>query len=159
MYVALVRNGPATAYSIGRQIAKPTANVYKAGDALEAKGAVVSAPGESRVLHAVPPEEFLSPLSKRQVDTIERIADSFRKLNAAPVRSGLFQLESTDAVLERAGRMLSGAAEIAVIDCFPAGLEKLRTAMGELLVIEAHEVRRSRRGRCPASRSHPRAMN
>lgn len=125
-YVTLVRSGPNTAYGVGRLIGKATANVYKAADALESRGALLSTPGETRVLHAVLPEEFLAQHARRQTESIGRASDAFRRLKSMPLRSGLFQLESIDAVLERARRMLASANEVAVVDCFPTGISRLR---------------------------------
>ncbi len=125
-YVALIKSGPATAYSIGRAIAKPTANVYKAADSLEARGAIISSPGEKRLLQPVPPDEFLAHLRRRQDELLEGVASGLRALRSAPAKVGLFQLENVDAVLERARRMLSAATTLAVVDAFPLAVERLR---------------------------------
>lgn len=125
-YVALLVAGPATAYSIGRAIERPTANVYKAADALEARGAIVSSAGAKRVLQAVPPEEFLAHVRRRQGDLLDTVGEGLRKLNAAPAKAGLYQLENVDAVFERARRMLGEATVIAVVDAFPQVVERLK---------------------------------
>lgn len=122
-YVALLKNGPSTAYAVGRLIAKPTANVYKAADGLESKGAIVSSKGARKLLQALPPEEFLSHVRRSQGDRLDRVGAALRALRSAPVGVGLFQLENVDAVFERARRMLGSATAIAVIDAFPAALK------------------------------------
>ena len=125
-YVALLKGGPATAYSVGRTIGKPTANVYKAADALEARGAIISSSGQKRILRPVAPEEFLAHLRRRQGDLLDSVAAGLEALRSAPQGVGLYRLENVDAVIERARRMLGSAVRLVVVDAFPGAIERVR---------------------------------
>ncbi|GMV24057.1 MAG: hypothetical protein AMXMBFR58_00880 [Phycisphaerae bacterium] len=128
-YVALLKSGPATAYTVGRAIARPTANVYKAADALEARGAVVSVPGPKRILQAVEPEQFLAQLRRGHTELLDAASRGLRSVVTAPGRVGLARIENVDAVFERALAMLESATAIAAVDCFPASVARLAPAI------------------------------
>ncbi|MCK5171620.1 MAG: hypothetical protein KAQ75_17205, partial [Bacteroidales bacterium] len=59
VYMHLLTHPPSTAYKIGKLINKPTANVYKAIDALSKKGAVLIEDNKNKLCKAVNPDEFL----------------------------------------------------------------------------------------------------
>ena len=51
---------PVTAYRAGRALGRPTANVYKAIEALARKGAVVIDEGSTRLCRPSPPSDSIS---------------------------------------------------------------------------------------------------
>src|SRR4051812_27203862 len=53
VYIALVKNGPQTAYKIGKLLNRPTANVYKAADVLAEHGAIEITEGDVRICKAI----------------------------------------------------------------------------------------------------------
>ena len=64
VYLHLLTNEQMTAYKVGKSINKPTANVYKAIDALANKGAVLIESNKSKYCKAVAPDEFLNHYKK-----------------------------------------------------------------------------------------------
>lgn len=68
VYTFLLAESPSTGYRIAQAIGRPVGNVYKAVEALEAKGAVVVADDDDhRVARAVPIEAFAAQV-KRRID-------------------------------------------------------------------------------------------
>ncbi len=125
VYVYLLSHLPATAYKIGKDINKPTANVYKAIESLSKKGAVIIEDNNKKLCKAVAISEFISSFKN----------DIFKKASQAETNlAGLFnntsdqntyQINSVPLVFERFRSMLKRCKKIAVIDAFPDVLEVL----------------------------------
>ena len=130
VYLYLLPNPPATAYAVGKAIGRPTANVYKAVEALSRRGAVMVEEGESRVCRAVPVAEFLRQAKAGFEQLSARAAKQLGGLQAAPPDEGVYRIESVGQVFERARTMLEVTAEtISVIDAFPTALAALRPSI------------------------------
>lgn len=113
---------PITAYRIGTNLGRPTANVYKAIDALVRKGAVLTDDGATRLCRAVAPAEFLGHM-RRGWDERTRLAEGIlARLGSVPPDQGIYHLQSLPLVLEKCRAMLMRCQKIAVIDAFPATL-------------------------------------
>ena len=126
VYAFLLAGPPATGYRISHEIGKPTANTYKAIAALQAKGALMVDDGDNKLCRAVPPEEFLAGLDHQFQRSRERAEDELAKLHRPQADDRIYQLASSDQVIERARAMLDGAQSIALLDVFPEPLRKLR---------------------------------
>ena len=126
VYVALLRDSPATGYRVSHAIGKPTANTYKAIESLRRSGAVLVDDGESRLCRAVPPRELLRTLDRKFRDRKERAARELSKLRPRGGDSRVYQLLSVDAILEKAREMLSQASATALLDVMPPAFEALR---------------------------------
>ena len=124
-YIALLADGPATAYQLAQRIGKQTANVYRVVDALAEKGAVAVQSGKKQMLTAIDPDEFLSQLQRRHQKWIDGASKGLRSLHRQPNGGQLYSLDNVDAVIERARAMLAAAQTIVVIDAFPKSLAML----------------------------------
>ncbi|MFH1999575.1 MAG: helix-turn-helix domain-containing protein, partial [Planctomycetota bacterium] len=134
VYVFLLQQAsPVTAYRVGHAIGKPTANVYKAIDALARKGAVMIVEGPTRLCRPSPPTEFLGHLEAGFHSRTQQAAGLLSKLETVQPDEGIFFLESADLVLERSRAMLTRAEKIAVVDAFPAALEAISSALDEAI--------------------------
>ncbi len=130
VYAHLLRQSEAvTAYRVGRALGKATANVYKAVESLEQKGAVTVEDGDRRLCRASPPDELLGQL-ERDFKAKQRAArDELADLRPAPAGDAVYSLRSTAQIEERAIAMLGRAEEIVVVDAFPSSLEALRAQL------------------------------
>jgi sugar-specific transcriptional regulator TrmB len=129
VYVALLRQSPATGYRVAQSIGRPVANTYKAIESLQYKGAVLVDNGTSRLCRAVPAEELLAQLERSFQRRRQEAADALASLRAAPEDDRVYQLQSAEQVFERGRRMLEGCEQVAILDAFPKPLEELREAV------------------------------
>jgi HTH-type transcriptional regulator, sugar sensing transcriptional regulator len=144
VYTALARHPPMTGYRAAQLLGKPAANVYKAIESLQAKGAVIVDDGGSRVCHAVPAEELLGLLERGFRESRARAAAALAEIESVPADDRVYQLRSREQVLERCRRMLARAESVALLDAFPAPLEGLRAeaeaaARGVAVAVKAYE--------------------
>jgi HTH-type transcriptional regulator, sugar sensing transcriptional regulator len=145
VYTALVQNPPMTGYRVAQVLGKPAANVYKAIESLQAKGAVMVEEGANRVCHAVPPGELLGLLERGFRESRERAAAALAELQSVPADDRVYQLRSREQVMERCRRMLERAERVALLDAFPGPLEELRAgaeaaaARGVTVAVKAYE--------------------
>ena len=145
VYTALAQHQPMTAYRVAQLTGKPAANVYKAVESLQAKGAVIVEDGASRVVHAVPADEVLGLLERGFRESRERAAAALAELQSVASDDRVYQLRSREQVIERCRRMLERAERVALIDAFPAPLEELRpeaeaaAARGVVVAAKAYE--------------------
>lgn len=129
VYSFLLANPPQTAYRIGKSLGKPTANVYKAIEALARKGAVLIEDGASRLCRGVPAGEFLRQVKQEFNGKARRAEKSLSRLKTHVRDEGIYQLQTATQVFERARIMLDRCKKIAVIDAFPEPLERIRPSV------------------------------
>lgn len=132
VYVALLRNGPQTAYRIGKLVNRPTANVYKAVDALCEKGAVEVDESEVKICKAIAIDSVGKQLEMEYKNRISRAVETFQDIRIASSGSGIYSLQSVEAVFQRAKEMLGRCKKVAVADLFPAPMELLLDDIREL---------------------------
>jgi len=145
VYTFLLGNPPQTAYRIGKSLGKPTANVYKAIEALSRKGAVLIEEGARRLCRAVPAAEFLRQIKRTFNEKAKEAEKSLVMLKGHTRDEGVYQLQSAAQVVERARIILDRCKSIAVIDAFPQPFELIRPSVekaikrGVKVFIEAYE--------------------
>lgn len=115
IYVFLLKISPATGYRIAQGISKPAANTYKAIQALQAKGAILVEEGPSRLCRAIPLEELMNRLQK-DFESQRKKAEKQLKSIGKPAEDGrIYQLLSTDQILNRVREMLASAENSALL--------------------------------------------
>jgi sugar-specific transcriptional regulator TrmB len=129
VYHYLLANAPQTAYHVAKELGKPTANVYKAVEALCRKGAVLVEEGDNRLCRAVPAKELIGHLKDDFALKIARAEKSLANVNVDVRDEAVYQLESSSLVLERCRTMLDRCRKIAVVDAFPGPLEFIGPAI------------------------------
>ncbi|MBZ0113196.1 MAG: hypothetical protein K8J08_12085 [Thermoanaerobaculia bacterium] len=128
VYVHLLGGPPLTAYAVGRALGKATANVYKAVESLARQGAVLVEEGEPRLCRAVSPEVFFAA-ARRSLDLRTRAAEvALADIEVQAIDERIYRVEDVDALFERCERMLDSATMVAILDVFPACLERIRGA-------------------------------
>lgn len=126
IYTALCRQSPLTGYGVAHAIGKPVANTYKAIEDLRNKGAVIVEDGPSRLCRAVPPAEFLAGLERSFHEKKESVAKALSEIAPPGNDMRIYQLETTEQVLERCRTMLQSCKEVALVDAFPEPVNALR---------------------------------
>jgi sugar-specific transcriptional regulator TrmB len=131
VYAYLVANSPASGYKVAKGIAKPAANVYKAIESLQAKGALLVEDSQTRMCRAVPAAELLAGLERRFKDLRTQAEVELGRLQASPSDQRVYQLQTTEQVMTRFGHVLAGCERVAMLDLFPLAVERLRPEIAE----------------------------
>ena len=132
VYVALLKLGPQTAYKIGKLINKPTANVYKAVEVLGKEGAIEITEGEVRICKALPIETVIKQLESAYKRKGEQAIEALNLVKEEKGEEGIFKLQTTESVIQRAREMISRAKSIIVVDAFPGTLTKIAADLNEV---------------------------
>lgn len=139
VYISLLKNGPNTAYKIGKELNKPTANVYKAVDVLARSGAIEIEEGDVKICKPIPIATLALQLESNYKSKLEKAIVSIGSIERENVIEGIFKLETVEAVIQRAKDMLNRTEVIAVIDAFPKTLNNLKEDIN-LLATKNKEV-------------------
>ena len=126
VYVVLVEHSPATAYKVAQEVGKAAANVYKAVESLQRKGAILVEETSGRLCRAVPPAELIHQLQQQFLHARTRAEQALANLHGTASDERVYQLGSREQVLARARAMLSGAEHIVLCDLFPEAVDALR---------------------------------
>lgn len=155
-YAFLVANPASTGYGVSKGIGKPTANVYRALESLERKGAVRNDRGSPPKFRAVPPAELLDQLEREFMDRRAIASTALAALEAATDRDddadGMFALATAEQVTGRTRLMLTAARRIALVDAGPDAFDLLSDAVDDA---RSRRVRVLVRVRGPAQAGHP----
>lgn len=125
VYIYLLSHPPATAYKIGKEINKPTANVYKAIDSLSVKGAVLIEDNKNKLCKAVNSQEFIAAYTSETINNAARAEKALANFNVEVLDQNSYKIQSVALVFERFQNMMDRCKKIAVIDAFPNVLELL----------------------------------
>lgn len=125
VYIYLLSNPPATAYKIGKEINKPTANVYKAIDVLSEKGAVLIEDNKNKLCKAVDINEFLTLYDKEMLAKTNKAREVLKNLSSDVYEQNTYKIQSIPLIFERFENMMKRCKKIAVIDAFPKTLQRV----------------------------------
>jgi len=132
-YTYLVANPSATGYRVARGVGKPTANVYRALESLERKGAVVRDRSAAPLFRAMAPHELLGQLEREFTERKASAARELASLHADKDDERLYSLGTTEQLMDRARRLLASARRVVLAD-----------APGDLIEKLADEIERAR---------------
>jgi sugar-specific transcriptional regulator TrmB len=131
VYTFLLANRPMTAYRVAKHLGRPTANTYKAIEALARRGAVLVEEGENRLCRAVPAAEFLRHLEQGFLSQTREAATALAQLLQQSDDERVYRLESAPQLLERCRQMLERCERVAVVDAFPQALAAVQPAVAD----------------------------
>jgi len=126
VYLCLLQRSPLTGYAIAKAIGKATANTYKAIEGLARKDAIMVDEGESRLCRAVQPEDMLRRIRTNFERRSRQALDLMSNLRTHREDQRIYQLKSSNQVLDKVRKMLTDAREVVVADLFPAAVNVLR---------------------------------
>lgn len=127
IYVFLLRESPATGYRVAQAIGKPAANVYKAIQTLEAKGAVLTERSGNRQARAVPADDLLTRLGREFAAKQAEAQAALKNLGTPPADDRVYELRSASLAWQHARELLTGARTVALLRLPEAGLEGVST--------------------------------
>lgn len=135
MYVFLLRESPATGYGIAQGLNKAVGHVYKAIDALEAKGAVVTTLDESqnRLCRAVPVSELLASVKRRTADQCEFLLEQLPPPSADPSDDRVYRISDREQFFQRCRRMMKSARAFALLTVCPGLVEEVYDELGGMV--------------------------
>ncbi len=133
VYIELLTTEPMTAYRIAKKINKPTANVYKAIDALAEKGAVIIEDNKSRICKAVAPDEFIGHLEKSLLAKTGNVRSKLKDLGKTHYDERSYTIESVDLAFKKFESMMNQCTEIAVIDIFPNPYKRVKAEIANAI--------------------------
>ena len=125
VYLLLLTEKPMTAYRIGKLINKPTANIYKAVDALSKKGALVIQSGSKNLCKAVSYDEFLKTLQVQFRAKTETVSKALSTLKKQEKDEGIYSIQSLELIFEKAKSMIDGCERVITIGVFPEAFQIL----------------------------------
>jgi sugar-specific transcriptional regulator TrmB len=126
IYTFLLQQSPATGYRVAKAVGKPVANVYKALQTLETKGAIEVDRGKIRMVRAVPVEELLELLAGRFRRHRNHAADTLKHLPGPTDDTRIYQFRDRDQVFEKCRQLIRSAESIVLLDIFPKPLVELK---------------------------------
>lgn len=128
VYHLLLTEPPMTAYKVGKLLKKPTANIYKAIEALRSKGAVMTIEGKKQLCKAVDPAEFIALTQRQFTQKLEEAAQALTHIKRnEETDDGTYTLDSVELAMEKAKQMIANATVVLVVDAFPVALKGLVT--------------------------------
>jgi len=125
IYIYLLGSEASSGYAIAQAISKPAANVYKAINTMEQKGAILIDEGSTRLCHAVPAEELLNAL-QHNFETNKKQAGQFlESIDTAHANDKVFRLKKPEQVFEKCRNLIAHANKFVLVDAFKPALSPL----------------------------------
>jgi sugar-specific transcriptional regulator TrmB len=124
-YAYLAGSPSSTGYRVARGIGKPTANVYRALEALERKGLVVHDRGTPPAYRALSPDDMLALLEREFMQRKALAARELADLRREADDEKFYALKSREQVLSRAHVLLAAVRKIALVEAPVAVIDSL----------------------------------
>lgn len=132
IYLELSNEPGASGYKIAKNLKKQTANIYKALETLQAKGAILTeANGSNSTYYAVPVSDYMDILEielKRKRAETEEVLKNLKK---SKPEEKIYKLESVAQTIQIARKLIDTAKTYIVAEVYPAILPKLRESFAE----------------------------
>jgi Cd2+/Zn2+-exporting ATPase len=129
VYLALLREHPATGYRLSKQSGVPRSMVYEALGRLSARGAVLSTTDEKATLYRpLPPEALLEGVRREHHQLMEDLSSGLDELFDSKSENFLWTIGTETAVRAYASKMIGSAKEelmIVLPDFSLASMEKM----------------------------------
>ncbi|HET9222010.1 MAG TPA: helix-turn-helix domain-containing protein [Roseiflexaceae bacterium] len=127
VYLALLREHPATGYQLGKQAGIPRSMVYEALGRLHARGAALKTEEQGGSLYRpLPPEMLLSRYEQEQARLVQTLRDGLSALYTARDEDRLWSISGRTSVLAYAAQMLQRATSEVLLVLDDPDLEALR---------------------------------
>jgi Cd2+/Zn2+-exporting ATPase len=134
VYVALLRDHPATGYQLSKQAGIPRSMVYEALGRLDVRGAVLKTEEAKATLYRpMPPDALLDRLIDERQRRIETLRRELNTLYTARDEGHLWTFSGEEPVLSYAQDMIVNAQREAMLVLTDANLRRLRQ-----IIVDAH---------------------
>lgn len=116
VYLALLRDNPATGYQISKKSGVPRSMVYEALGRLHTRGAVLETVEERATLYRpLPPQLLIERYREEHSRLVQDLRDGLQELYEAPGEAGTWSISGRSTVLSYAAQMLDRAASEAFL--------------------------------------------
>ncbi len=130
VYLALLRESPATGYQIGKLAGVPRSMVYEALGRLHVRGAIFKTEEPKATLYRpVPPDALIDRYEQEHTRLLHSLREGLRGLYTPADEDRFWSISGREAVLAYAAQMLERAAEEAMVVVADAELADLRPAI------------------------------
>ena len=127
VYLALLRENPASGYQVSKKAGVPRSMVYEALGRLEVRGAVLKTADRRAMLYRpVPPDVLVDRYEKEHSDRIQSLRESLRGLLARPHEDHVWSIRGRPSVMAYAAQMLEESRQEALLVLPDDALEGLR---------------------------------
>jgi len=127
VYVALLRDSPATGYQLSKQAGVPRSMVYEALGRLQARGAVLTTDESRATLYRpLPPDVLLNRYDQEQRRLTSSLREELSTLHTASDEDRIWSVTGRGSVLTYAMRMLDEARSEALLVLNDGDLDTLR---------------------------------
>ena len=107
VYVALLKENPATGYQVSKVSGVPRSMVYEVLGKLTARGAAMELRKEGKTQYApIPPRDFLNQLHRQYEDLVVSLKDDLTALDAASDLEYVWNIEGYENVIAKAREMI-----------------------------------------------------
>ncbi|MBS1254074.1 MAG: hypothetical protein MAG451_03130 [Anaerolineales bacterium] len=127
VYLALLRENPATGYHLSKEAGIPRSMVYEALGRLDVRGAVLkSAEDKATLYRPLPPDALLDRYRQEHRRLMHNLRSGLRQLYVAQDEDLLWTTTGREAVLAYAGQMIRGTESELMLVLADPDLESLR---------------------------------
>lgn len=127
VYLALLRENPATGYQISKAAGVPRSMVYEALGRLSMRGAVLSTGDKRGTLYRpLPPDMLLDRYEQEHRSLMSDLRAGLTALYAAPEEGHFWSISGRNAVIAYAAQMIQGAQNEVLLTLADPDLEALR---------------------------------
>lgn len=127
VYMALLRENPATGYLLGKKAGVPRSMVYEALGRLETRGAVLkSTENKATLYRPLPPDALLDRYQQEHRRLIQSLRDGLGRLYMTQDEERLWTTTGREAVLAYAGQMIQKAQSEIMLVLSDPDLQALR---------------------------------
>jgi len=127
VYLALLRENPATGYQISKAAGVPRSMVYEALGRLSARGAVLSTEDKRGTLYRpLPPDVLLDRYEQEYRDLMGDLRSGLMALYAAPEEGRFWSISGRNAVIAYAAQMIQRAQSEVLLTLADPELDALR---------------------------------
>lgn len=132
IYLLLLGEKQLTGYKIAKKLGKAVANIYKALEALQKKGAVISENiQDSAQFSACPIQDFLAIREQEWQLKKKRAEESLKSYKHIESGDGVNKLESISQVLQSAKNIINSAQVFIAAEIHPFFMEQLRDCLAD----------------------------
>jgi sugar-specific transcriptional regulator TrmB len=140
IYAFLAGAGPATGYRIAQAVGKPVGNVYKAVEALEDKGAVMTSEEDAtRLVRVVAVQEVVARLRGELSAACDEAVRALEVTHEEVADDHVYRLTHTSQFLRRAASMLESASQFVIMTATPGVLGQVVGDAGETFAMSIRE--------------------
>ncbi len=127
VYLALLRENPATGYQVSKQAGVARSMVYEALGRLEVRGAVLKTEDRRATLYRpVPPDILIDRYEQEHRDRLQSLRSTLQALFASPREDHVWSIRGRSSVMSYAVQMLEDATREALLVLTDAAAEGLR---------------------------------